>query len=383
MNHKIVIIGANDFQNPLIEKAKELGYETHVFAWKSGDIGEKTADFFYPISIIEKEQILEQCKKIQPVAIVSVGSDLAILTVNYVARELGLPCNPEDVDLNATNKYLMRTALKKGGVKTPGFVKVNEIFRKQEIEGLKFPLIVKPTDRSGSRSVCKVTNWRELSEAVRNATRVSFEKCAIIEEVIQGEEYSCECISQKGNHNILAITKKYTTDSPFYIEKAHMEPAVFSNSEFDNIRNEVFKGLNALHITMGASHVEFRIDNSGEVRIIEIGARMGGDCIGTHLVPLATGYDYLKMVIDVAIGKPFDLLCWDQKKTSYIRFVMEKRDIDLLKKIREDYPDAIRYISKMNESDFREITDSSSRWGFFILQTENREDLSKILGETL
>ena len=67
---KIVIIGANNFQNPIILKAKEMEYETHVFAWKSGDIGEKTADYFYPISIVEKEKILEQCKKIKPKAIV-------------------------------------------------------------------------------------------------------------------------------------------------------------------------------------------------------------------------------------------------------------------------------------------------------------------------
>ena len=51
---KIAIIGANDFQNPLILKAKSLGYETHVFAWQDGSIGEKTADYFYPISIVEK-----------------------------------------------------------------------------------------------------------------------------------------------------------------------------------------------------------------------------------------------------------------------------------------------------------------------------------------
>ena len=54
---KIVIIGANDFQNPLILKAKEMGLETHVFAWADGAVGEKTADYFYPISIVEKEQI--------------------------------------------------------------------------------------------------------------------------------------------------------------------------------------------------------------------------------------------------------------------------------------------------------------------------------------
>lgn len=77
---KIVIIGANSFQNPLILKAKALGYETHVFAWQDGSIGERTADHFYPISIVERDVILEKCREIQPDAVASIGSDLAMLT---------------------------------------------------------------------------------------------------------------------------------------------------------------------------------------------------------------------------------------------------------------------------------------------------------------
>ena len=61
---KIAIIGANSFQNPLILKAKEMGFETHVFAWQDGSIGEKTADYFYPISIVEKEEILEKLEDV-------------------------------------------------------------------------------------------------------------------------------------------------------------------------------------------------------------------------------------------------------------------------------------------------------------------------------
>ena len=57
---KIAIIGASYLQEPLIEKAKEMGLETHVFAWAAGDVGEKSADVFYPISIVEKEKILEK-----------------------------------------------------------------------------------------------------------------------------------------------------------------------------------------------------------------------------------------------------------------------------------------------------------------------------------
>ena len=59
---KIVIIGANDFQNQLILKAKEMGFETHVFAWQDGSIGERTADHFYPVSIVEINEILEKRK---------------------------------------------------------------------------------------------------------------------------------------------------------------------------------------------------------------------------------------------------------------------------------------------------------------------------------
>lgn len=64
---KLVIIGANDFQNQLILKAKSLGYETHVFAWEDGAVGKNNADYFYPISVMEK------CKEIKPDGVRSVG----------------------------------------------------------------------------------------------------------------------------------------------------------------------------------------------------------------------------------------------------------------------------------------------------------------------
>ena len=87
---KLAIIGASYLQNPLILKAKAMGLETHVFAWAAGDVGEATADHFYPISIVEKEQILEQCRRIGIDGVCTIASDLAAITVNYVANGLGL-----------------------------------------------------------------------------------------------------------------------------------------------------------------------------------------------------------------------------------------------------------------------------------------------------
>lgn len=90
---KLAIIGANDFQRQLILKAKDMGLETHVFAWEDGAVGKANADYFYPISIIEKEQILEKCKEIGIDGICSIASDLAVLTVDYVAEKMGLNAN--------------------------------------------------------------------------------------------------------------------------------------------------------------------------------------------------------------------------------------------------------------------------------------------------
>ena len=78
---KIVIIGANDFQKPLIQKAKEMGYETHVFAWREGATGAEDADFFSEISIVEMDAILAECRKIKPAAVATLGSALANITV--------------------------------------------------------------------------------------------------------------------------------------------------------------------------------------------------------------------------------------------------------------------------------------------------------------
>ena len=298
---KVVIIGANEFQNPLILKAKELGMETHVFAWKDGAVGEKNADYFYPISIVEKDKILEKCREIKPDAVCSIGSDLASITVNYIAGKLGLPCNSMECSEISTNKYKMRKAFKENNIPVPGFERVKSINEIDKIEYMKYPLIVKPTDRSGSRAITKIEDEKDLKEAIERAVENSFEKEAIIEEFIEGNEYSVECITFKGKHHFLAMTKKQTTGAPAFIETGHMEPCLLDESTIERVKEVVFKALDSLKVENSASHSELKINENGEIRIIEIGARMGGDCIGSHLVQLSTGYDFVRMCIEVAM----------------------------------------------------------------------------------
>lgn len=376
---RIAVIGANEFQNPLILKAKELGYETHVFAWASGDIGERNADFFYPVSIVEKDEILAKCRELQIDAICSIGSDLAVLTVNHVARAMGLPCNPEFTDTHATNKHLMREAFQSAGVPVPKFVRTGEAFDPACLAGFTFPVIVKPTDRSGSRGIFKAETAAEVSAAVKAACAHSFEHCAIIEEFITGEEYSAECISHDGIHRILAYTKKFTTGAPNFIEMAHLEPADLSAAMKEKIETAVFAALDALQIRMGASHPEFRITPDGEVRIIEVGARMGGDCIGSHLVPLSTGCDFVKMVLDTALGNAPDFTVHPHSCFSAIRFLYHAQDRAHLEGMQAEGTSQLRYVSEIEADAEQAITDSASRHGYYIVAGNEEAELRKLI----
>lgn len=375
MKKKVVIIGANDFQNPLILKAKELGYETHVFAWKDGSIGEKTADFFYPISIVEKEEILEKCREIKPDAVLTIASDLATITVNYVASKLGLTCNSLECTEISTNKFKMRQAFKKANIPVPKFEIVDENTNLDILNGMEYPLIVKPTDRSGSRAINKILKKEELSDAIKLAVENSFEKKAIVEEYIDGDEFSAESISFHGKHNFLTVTRKQTTGYPHFIETGHIEPAGLSEEIIEKIKSAILPALDSLKIENGASHAEFKITPNGDIRIIEIGARMGGDCIGSDLVKISTGYDYVKMVIDVALGKEPVLEKVSVPKIAVIKFIFNKEDLNGLEKIKKEKPEKIHFVSEIKDFGGHKIVDSSSRYGYYILALDSIDEI--------
>ena len=87
---KLAVIGASYLQLPLVLKAKELGHTVHCFAWKDGAVCEGVADEFYPISITDKEAILEECRHIGIDGVLTIASDLAVLTVNGLETPIGL-----------------------------------------------------------------------------------------------------------------------------------------------------------------------------------------------------------------------------------------------------------------------------------------------------
>jgi biotin carboxylase len=368
LNKKIAILGASYLQKPLVDKAREMGVETHCFAWDNEDAICKTcADFFYPISVLDKEEILKQCKQIGIDGITTIATDICVPTISYVAEHMNLISNTYQSAIISTNKALMRRAFNKCNVSSPTSIVIDNS-KTISVEDLIMPLIVKPTDRSGSRGVSKVNNLDELKDAISIALNESFEKKAVVEEFIEGVEISVETISWNGEHYILAITDKVTTGSPYFVEIEHHQPSYLSETLQAIVKESTVKVLNALDIKFGASHSEFKIKSNNTVTAIEVGARMGGDFIGSHLVKLSTGYDFLKGVIQIALNV-FEKPLLNEKKFSGVYFLSKETDY-LLPFFQENSDEIIEKSILKNE--LVNIKNSNDRSGYFIYQSTTK-----------
>jgi biotin carboxylase len=366
---KIAIIGASYLQLPIVKRAKQLGIQTHCFAWEDGAVCKDIADFFYPISVLEKEKILKICKTIGIDGITTIATDMVVPTICFVAEKLGLISNSYVSALKTTNKGLMRAAFKEHGISIPKFIVLDRSI--EYLNDFYLPLIIKPVDRSGSRAVTKIVDISFLKNAVDNAIEDSFSKEAIVEEFIEGNEISVESISWNGKHYILALTDKVTTGSPHFVELSHHQPSQLPVFIQDKIKDETIKVLDALDIKYGASHAEFKITKANEVFVIEVGARMGGDFIGSHLVELSTGYDFVKGVIDVALNQ-FDEPHISELNNSGVYFLCEetkellpyfnsKTDFEVEKEVQSEV--------------LKNITNSNDRSGYLIYQSIKKIEL--------
>lgn len=373
---KLVIIGANDFQKKLVMKAKDLGYETHVFAWEEGATSKKEADFFYPVDITKKEEILKYVKKIKPLGICSIASDLAMPTVNYIAMKLNIIGNSIETTEFTTNKHKMRNIFYLNKLPSPNFSLVS-MPEDLNFEFLRFPLIIKPIDRSGSRGIYKVNSFSEIESAIIKAKKVSFTDKVLVEEYVDGKEFSIEYLSQDNSHQFLQITEKFTSGAPNFIEKAHLSPARVSEFKKKEILEVIENALDALKIRNGASHSEIKITESGDIKIIEIAARMGGDYIGSDMVQISTGFDFVKNVINVAVNKKAEEINIEESKIAIVGFILEEKDKQRFEELIKKYPKVIKEYNI--NSTISPVEDSSSRNGYFILEIKNKENLPEIL----
>ena len=362
-NIKLAILGASYLQRPLVEKAKEMGLETHVFAWREGNVVGNIATKFYPISILEKEQIYEVCKSINIDGITSIGSDLALDTVNYVAEKMDLVGNTLLSTELMRDKFLMRKELWNEGLPVPNFFSLENVNELNNIN-LAYPFMIKASDRSGSKGIRLVYNDNDAFEAFYNAKKTSLNKKVIAEDYFDGKQYSIESISQNGRHHFVGITEEFYTGPPQFVETGHIVPGNLSNENLKKAVNLTFEALNALNFKNGASHTELRINKNNDICFIEIAGRMGGD-FRSELIRLAYEYDFLKDTILLSIGYDINPIISNAKRYSFIKWILNTRDISNFKFLKAENLIDIYDLSE-NQLISKNVGSSGDRSGFFI-----------------
>ncbi len=294
---KIAIIGAATGQLALCLKAKELGYETICFAWEDGAVCKDYVDKFYPISLKDKDAIVEKCRDEKVCGVLSNRSDFCAEVVAYVAEELGLIGNSYESMLKMKDKSIVRELSRE----VEGLSQLRFTYA-SKIETIPFlPCVIKPVVGSAKKGVWFVHEEDKFMPAFEDALDNPL-GTVLVEEYIKGREMSVETISYRGKHFMLQITDKVNTGPPHFVDLAHHHPPAFSKEICKKIEN-VLKGvLDKANFTDGAAHVEFTINDKDDIYLLELNPRGAGDEISEKLVPLSTGYDYLKAMIDVAVG---------------------------------------------------------------------------------
>lgn len=319
---RVLVLGASILQKPLIEKVKEKGCYLGVADYNPNASGVREADEFYCVSTIDEKGIYEAAKRFQADAIVTMATDMPMRAIAYASEKLGLKSISYETALKATDKELMIKALEKNHIAHPKYVALGKEDVSFYLDRITYPCITKPTDSSGSRGVHLVQSKDELMESVRYSFECSRRGRVIVEEYMIGQEISVEMLCQEGKAYVLAITEKMTTGAPYFVEIGHNEPARFDDKLTSEIEGAAKNACKAIGICDGAAHVEMIVTKDGP-KIVELGARMGGDFITSDLVPLSTGIDMVWLMVLIALGeKP--LIGSPAKRGAAIRYFKVK-----------------------------------------------------------
>lgn len=377
---KIMILGASVLQVPAINKAIEMGLQVVVADMNPNAVGfaiqgvEKEV-----ISTIDSPAILEAAQRHRIDGIMTLASDMPMQTVAVVSRNMGLVGISEETALKATNKAYMRDALRGAGVPIPQYIRTKtkeqfvEAVEKIQLTGKK--CIAKPADNSGSRGVNLLTTSSDLNKAYEYTANYSRGGEIVVEEFMEGPEVSVETLAIDGNVHVIQITDKLTTGAPFFVEMGHSQPSRLSEETKEAIRRVAVEANKAIGIENGPSHTEIKVTEDGP-KVVELGARLGGDCITTHLVPLSTGVDMVKCCIEIALGEKPDLTV-TKNKGSAIRYLStEKGVIESIDGIEQASRipgvSQVTIVHGLGES-IGEIRNSVDRVGFVVSQAEDAE----------
>ena len=301
---RLLVIGASVLQAPAIRRAKEMGLYVAAADFNPHAVGIPLADEYYNVSTIDEEGVYRAAKDFGADGVMTLATDMPMRALAHACGRLGMVGLDYDSAVRATDKGEMIRAFERAGVAHPWYQVIPA--GEKPAPGYAFPLVVKPTDNSGSRGVMLVRGEAELAEALRYASENGRRGDVIMEEYLEGPEVSVEVMVVDGTPHVLAITDKLTTGAPHFVEMGHSQPSRLPMAAQEAISDLACRAALAVGIVNGPAHAEIILTAKGP-KMVEIGARMGGDCITTHLTPLSTGIDMVGGVIRIALGETPDL----------------------------------------------------------------------------
>lgn len=373
---RILIVGASILQLPAIIKAKRMGFYVGVADFNSKAIGVPYADEYFNVSTNDVEGMVQTAQKFKPDGIVTLATDMPVRAVAKVCETCGLPGISFDTALKTTDKGKMIKAFEDHGVEHPWYFIVDSYGAFENIvDKITYPCIMKPVDNAGSRGVVKCSGLEELKAGYHYSKRESHNGTVIIEEYLQGLEFSIEAIVIAGEPYVLQITDKITTGAPHFVEMGHSQPTRQLEEQREKLIDLAYRAVKAVGINCGPAHIEMILTEDGP-KMVELGARMGGDCIATHLVPLSTGIDMVKATIDIACGNEPDLtpkfergaaIRYFHTSTGVLKSIAGVDEARRIAGIQE-----ISFVKKIGEK-IGTIDSSVDRIGFVIAQSNDVE----------
>ncbi len=307
MQKRIMLLGGNHTQMTCTLAAKNEGYYVISVDYLPENPAHKFADEYHNVSTIDKEAVLKLAKELKIDGIVSYASDVSAPTAAYVAEAMGLPTNPySSVDI-MTHKDKFRAFLKENGFPMPkgeGFSQ-NEYDRACDFfESIKKPAMIKPVDSSGSKGVNKVYTFEDFETAWNEALGYSISKNVIVEEYIERQEYQIDgdIFVIDGKIRFWGICDQHhdKTCSMYTPSGLSFPPTQDTNIQ-ERAKEQLHRLFSLLGMHMGAYNVEYIVDKEGEVYLLEIGPRNGGNLI-TDTIDAATGINLARYTVRQAVG---------------------------------------------------------------------------------
>lgn len=304
---KLLLLGGSEAQLISIRKAKELGYYTVLCDFLPDNPGQYIADSFYLVSTTDKDAVLAVAEKEKIDGIVAYSSDPAAPTAAYVANVMGLHGMDYNVVCHFCEKHLFREFLIKHNFNVPQSIEVKIPYELDSIDysNLQFPVIVKPTDSSGSKGITVLENAEGLAEALRYAQEYSRNNTLIIEEfIVRDHPYVIEAEIFVIDGKVVSwglINSIRDPKSNPLLPSAYTYPLDITEERKAIVRTEVSRLVEATGNTSGAFNIEMIIDRHNRLFFLDAGPRNGGNML-PEFISMISDKDIVESTLRVAMG---------------------------------------------------------------------------------